>query len=403
VPNFSYRALTAEGERVEGLIEAGDEKAAIARLQAQGLMPIEASAAAPPAASEGRRGASAGGGGPALTSATRELATLIEAGEPLESALAMLVEDAGDRRIAGCFARLLERVRGGEALSAAMAAEPATFPRFYVGMVRAGEATGRLEAALMELASLREKREALTRKLTSALIYPGILVLTAIVSIGLMLGVVVPQFAPLFAGEEVALPASTRFILALSETVRASGELWAAAILLMALALILLARVEPLRLAFDGLVLRLPFLGRTARERATAEVARGLATLLRGGLDLPAALTLLREMVGNRAVARALEEVVTAVRQGRRLADALAERDVLVPMGLRLLRTGEESGRLAVMARHVADQFEERLATRLTRLVGLIEPLLVVALGIIVGGIVLSILTAVLSVNELAL
>ena len=404
---FSYKALSAAGERVVGEIEAPDARGAIQSLQNQGLIPIEAN----PAAAKSRPAVpiapgGAGGRGRAgaqVTMVTRELATLLDAGEPLERGLLMVAEDCEDAGLGRTLGRVLAKVRGGSAFSAALAEEQRYFPRLYVGMVRAGEATGRLDVTLSELAILREKEEDLRRKLTSSLIYPAILTLTAVVAVGIMLLVVVPQFAPLFDGQEALLPPTTRFVLGLSKGLSTAGrEIWlsvAAGVLVLAL----LARIEAVRRFTDRLVLRLPLFGGVARERATAQVARGLATLLKGGLDLPATLTYLQALVANRAVAEALAEVGVEVRQGRRLADALAGHRILVPLGLRLLRSGEESGRLKELAAYVADRFEQRLATRLARLVQLLEPLLVVTLGLVVGGIVMSILTAVLSVNDLAI
>ena len=404
---YSYRAFSATGERVAGEIEAADERAAIQRLQGQGLTPIEASPAAalpvrrtaPPVVSGGGGGRS----GAQVTMLTRELATLLNAGEPLERALAMAGEDCEDRKLGAALARVLGKVRGGSALSAALCEEPRFFPRTYLGLVRAGEATGHLDMALSELANLREKEEDLKRKLTSAMIYPMILTATAVIAVGIMLGVVVPQFAPLFQGQGVQLPASTRFVLALSDGVRTNGRETLIGLLVAVLLLVLVLRREGVRRAADRLLLRLPLLGALARERATAQVARGLSTLLKGGLDLPQALGHLQGMVANRAVASGLAQVGVEVRQGRRLADALAEQGVVVPLGLRLIRSGEESGRLKELSAYVADRFEQRVASRLARLVQILEPLLVVTLVLAVGGIVMSVLTAVLSVNDLAL
>ncbi len=404
MPQFAYRALTAAGERVAGEIEAGDQRGALQRLQAQGLIPIEARPtrtapilpeSGPPSLGGARRAA-------ALTIATRELATLIEAGETLENALALVAEELDDATLRGLFAAVLNKVRGGAALSEALADHPTVFSRLYVGMVRAAEATGRLGPVLTELAELRERQETLRRQLTSALVYPTILVLTAIGAIAVLLLYVVPQFAPVFAGAEDRLPVATLTILAVADWLKAEASTIGIVAAAMLLLLVLARQLPRLRLAAHRLALRLPGIASFARERATAEIARGLATLLNGGLDLPQALLMLREMVSNLAVGEALNRAASNVRQGRRLADALAEENILQPMGLKLLRTAEESGRLQPLSRYVAERFEQRMATRMQRFVTLLEPVLVIALGGIVGGIVIAILTAVLSVNELA-
>jgi general secretion pathway protein F len=403
VAQFAYRALTAAGERVTGEIEAGDQRGALQRLQAQGLIPIEARPASG-GSLLAESGAAAVGGrrAVALTIATRELATLIEAGETLESALALVAEELDDTALRRIMAAVLAKVRSGAALSEALAGEPRVFSRLYVGMVRAAEATGRLAPVLAELAELRERQETLRRQLTSALVYPAVLVLTAIGAIAVLLLYVVPQFEPVFAGAEDRLPAATGTILAVAAWLRVQGPALAIGLAALLLALLLARQVPRLRLLWHRLALALPGFGGVARERATAEIARGLATLLKGGLDLPQALLMLREMVSNLAVAAALGGAASSVRQGRRLSEAMAEARILHPMGLKLLRTAEESGRLQSLSRYVADRFEQRLATRMQRFVTLLEPVLVIALGGIVGGIVIAILTAVLSVNELA-
>ncbi|HMR31471.1 MAG TPA: type II secretion system F family protein [Geminicoccaceae bacterium] len=401
---FAYQALTAAGERVAGEIEAADVRGAIQRLQDGGLIPIEAQPVV------GRAGAAGGtvsiGGGASaaqLTAATRELATLIGAGQTVESALDMVTEDAGSRKLAGALGRVLAKVRGGSSLADAMAEEGGTFPRLYVAMVRAGEASGQLDRTLTELVTLREKSEAMRSKLTSALIYPALLVLTAVGALGILLTVVVPQFAPLFeqAGEQ--LPAGSRMVLAVASTVQANGVAILIVLLLVLLVGSRLLRMEGPGRAFDRLLLGLPGIGRLVRERITAQVCRGLASLLSGGLDLPAALGMTRDMVANRWARGRLDQVISGVRQGRTLSDCLADADVMVPMAVKLLRAGEEGGRLRPVAAHLAESFDERVATRLARLVAVLEPTLVIVLGVLVGGIVMSILTAVISVNDLAI
>ncbi len=408
MPAFAYRALTGGGERVAGEIEAGDHRSAIQRLQAQGLIPIEALPKPAGGAAQlviegaGQRFATGGRRAAALTVATRELATLLDAGETLESALALVAEDQDDVTLRRTLETVLGKVRGGATLSQAMADTPEIFSGPYLGMVRAAEATGRLGPVLGELADLRERQEALRRQLTSALIYPIILLVTAIGAIAVLLLYVVPQFEPVFAGAGERLPAATRIILDVAAGLRTHGPTIAVTLGAGLLAALMARQLSPVRRLSDRLVLRLPGLGVAARERATAEICRGLATLLKGGLDLPQALTMLCGMVGNSAVSAGLARAAIGVRQGERLAVAVGREGILQPMGQKLLRTAEESGRLEPLCRYIAERFEQRIASRLQRVVTVLEPVLVIGLGGIVGGIVIAILTAVLSVNELA-
>jgi general secretion pathway protein F len=327
---------------------------------------------------------------------------LLEAGETLESALALAADEVDDRRLGDLLKSVLGQVRGGASLSEALAAEPSMFPRAYVGMVRAAEATGRLGPVLKELAELRECQAALQRQLTSSLVYPAILMVTALGAIAVLFLFVVPQFEPVFAGVEDRVPALTVAIMQTSAWLRGHGSTMIVILALTALVLLLARRVPGLRLAFDRSALRMPGLRSIARERATAEIGRGLSTLLKGGLDLPQALSMLREMVSNLSVGEAIDRAGIEVRQGRRLHEALGRERILHPMGQKLLRTAEESGRLEPLCRYIGERFEERIASRMQRVVALLEPVLVIGLGGIVGGIVIAILTAVLSINELA-
>ena len=400
--NFAYRALTASGEQVTGELEAADVPSAIARLQDSGLIPIDAAPAgrserkpslAPPVARAAKH----------VTQLTSELATLIGAGQTVEGALALAREEVPDRGLAAALEGVLLKVRAGSSLSDALAAEPRYFPPLYVSLVRAGEASGRLGPSLDELGTMRERTEELRSKLTSALIYPCVLLLTAIGAVIVLLTVVVPRMAPMFAQAGAALPASTKLVLAATDLLRDYGFLLLA---LAAAALLLgerlLRRPGPRRL-FDAWTLRLPLLGPLLRDRITAQLCRALATCLGGGLDLPSALVVSRDILGNLYARAAMDQVVTAVRTGRTVADSLAQAGIMTPLAVKMLRVGEESGRLQIVAAHLAGTFEDRVATRLQRLVAIIEPATVIVLGLVVGGIVMSILTAVLSVNDLAL
>ena len=402
MPTFAYRALTADGERVAGELEAADARTAIARLQDSGLIPIDA---APAGMRADRRAAPVVATRAArhVTQLTRELSTLIGAGQTVEGALSLAREEVPDKGLAAALENVLLKVRSGTSMSDALAAEQRYFPPIYVSLVRAGEASGRLGGSLAELATMREKTEALRSRLNSALIYPMVLLLTAIGAVVILLTVVVPRMEPMFASAGAALPASTRVVLGAADLLREQGFLLLA---LLAASLLLgerlLRRPGPRR-AFDRWVLRVPLLGPLLRDRMTAQLCRGLSTCLGGGLDLPQALAVSRDILDNLHARAIMEEVITHVRTGRTVADSLANGGILTPLAVKMIRVGEESGRLQPVAAHLAGTFEERVGTRLQRLVAVIEPVTVILLGLVVGGIVMSILTAVLSVNELAL
>lgn len=401
MPNFSYRALTVSGERVTGELEAADVSTAIARLQDSGLIPIDAT----PAGRTDRRSTVpvvASRAVKHVTQLTRELSTLLGAGQTVEGALAIAREEVPDKGLSAALEGVLLKVRSGSSLSDALAAEPRYFPPLYVSLVRAGEQSGRLGQSLSELATMRERTEQLRSKLTSALIYPVVLLLTAIGAVVVLLTVVVPRMEPMFASAGAALPTSTRVVLAATDMLREQGYLLLAVVAaLLLLGERLLRRPGPRR-TVDRWMLQLPYIGPLLRDRITAQLCRGLATCLGGGLDLPAALAVCRDILGNMHARAAMEEVITRVRTGRTVADSLTAAQILTPLAVKMLRVGEESGRMQPVAAHLATTFEDRVAVRLQRLVAVIEPATVIILGFVVGGIVMSILTAVLSVNELA-
>ncbi len=401
MPTFLFRALTADGRTIKGRIEAADEHGALDRLKARGLIPIQARPAGAGwrslAGLFGRRDRSR-----LVTSLTRELAVLLGAGEQLERALGVLGEGLADRVMGEKLATIRQQVRSGVALSRALAAYPDLFDGAYVAVVAAGEAAGRLAEALGHLAELRERREKFRRQVSAALLYPSVLLVAGFLAIAFILGVVVPEFAALLEDRRAELPFGARLVFAASDVLRGRFELVLGAALLVLAAGLCLSRLPALAELGDRLALVLPGLRRLARDRISAEFARGLALLLEGGLDLPNAVWLTRGMVANRRAARAVAEVARGLREGRRLADCLAEAGILAPLALRLLRTGEESGRLQTTAAFLAERFEERVAERLKQLVQLVEPLLIVLLGILVAGIISAVLSALLSLNTLA-
>ncbi len=402
MPVFRFRALGAGGETVRGRIEAADERSALDRLKARGLIPIQARPAGrgwrmlgPVLARRDR--------GRLVTMLTRELTLLLGAGERLERALGVVAEGHGDRVMAEMLATVRQQVRSGVALSRALAGFPELFDGAYLAAVAAGEAAGRLPQALDHLAELRERRERFRRQVQAALYYPAVLLVAGFLSIGFILGVVVPELAVLVGERRAELPFAARLVFAASDLLRGRFDLLAGGTLLGLVLLLLLARLPAVARFADRLALGAPGLRGLARERATAEFTRGLALLLEGGLELPNAVWLTRGMLANRHAAGAVAQVARGLREGRRFADCLAEAGFLAPLALRLLRTGEESGRLQATAAFLAERFEERLAERLKRLVQVLEPVLIVLLGVLVAGIIGAVLSALLSLNRLAL
>jgi general secretion pathway protein F len=405
MPAFRYSAVTRAGELVQGEIEAASEAAVVSLLQRQGSIPLRAEPAGGGAwfAALGR----GIGGKPTLrrqevTNFSRELAIMLSAGQDLDRALRFLVETAASPRVRAVVDDLRDTVRDGSSLAAALGRHPGSFSRLYIGLVRAGEAGGKLGDTLEQIATMLERQRALAATVTSAMIYPTLLMLAAIGSITLMLTQVLPQFVPLFAENGAKLPASTQALIDTGAFLSANG-LW---LLLAAAGLFLAARMalrQPgLRLGADRLMLRLPVAGGLLREVLAARFTRSLGTLLGNGVPLIAALDVVRDVVGNLAAVDAVERAATSARSGAGIARSLGEAGIFPRRTSYLLRLGEENAQLAAMAMRSADIHEEQTRIGVQRLVALLVPTITIVMGMAIAGIVASLLMAMLGLNDLA-
>jgi general secretion pathway protein F len=401
---FAYKALDGTGAVVEGRAEAADAASLTAKLESTGILPLSV---APVRASAGRGSGGIGGAGRRrgpkpgeITQMTRELAILLAAGQPLEQALMTLTDGAGS--VAALAAQVLARVRAGASLSTALEEQGPVFPRLYVNMVRAGESSGTLDVVLERLADLRERGEKTREMVVSAMLYPIILIIVSLASVFLLLTFVVPQFETIFKDAGAALPTPTAIVIAIGRFCQDYGWIVGLGTVAAAIAARRLLAMPGPRLAWDRTALRLPLLGTLMRTLATARFCRTLSTLVGNGVDLPTGIALSRDVIPNTAIATAMETVITGVRQGRGLADPLAEIGIFPPLALQMLRVGEETGRIDMTSAHIAEAYERKLEAAIKRLVTLVEPALIIVLGLAVGGIVMSILLAVISINDLA-
>lgn len=407
MPLFHFRAVDESGQVAEGEIEAADLDAAVDRLRRQGRLVLRAEPVRPGSRLKALLGRDLFAGRPPSARDTaallRELATLLKAGLPLDRALDTVATLGGGARAAKVAARLLAAVRGGASLADAMAAEPRVFPRFAVGMVQAGEVAGALDIVMSRLAEFHERSLALTDAITTALIYPVLLLVGAMGTVAVLVGVVIPQFRPLFEHANRALPLPTRLVLAGGEAVAAWW--WLLPLLLVfAAALAVRSRSDlALRLALDRRLLALPLLGRLLAELEVARLLRGLGTLLANGVPLLAALGILKGTLGNAEVAEAVERAAESLKHGRSLVEPLAARPWFPPVAARLLAVGEETARLDEMVVRAADLLDERCQRLVTRGLALLGPAMTLGLGVLVAGVIAAILLAVLGVNDLAM
>ncbi len=406
MPSFRWSAINGGGDVVNGVMEAPDRTAVIDRLQRQGQIVLRADPA------DERRGLSEflqlelGGARAldktALGEVTRELAIMLGAGQDLDRSLRFVVENTRSARARGVLDNVRDKVRGGSSLAAALAGEPRSFSKLYIGLVRAGEAGGTLPATLDRLATLLERERSLTASLRSALIYPSLLVIAAVGSIVLLLDYVLPQFTPIFEQAGAQLPMSTRLLMTAGTVVGAAAP-W---LLLGALAAGLIARqllARPAyRLEFDRLLLRLPIVGGLLRETLAARLTRTLGSLLQNGVPLIPALGIAKDALGNLAAAEAVETAALGAKGGAGLARPLAAAGLFPARTIHLLQLGEEAAQLSAMALKAAEIHDEQARLMIQRLVALMVPLITIMMGLAVAGIVSALLTAMLSLNDLA-
>ena len=405
---FQFKAMSANGEPQSGVISAMSAEEATQVLVRKGLIPISTVAAdlshtdSTPTRAEGPVSTKP------LTPAqlqrfTQQLATVLGTGSPLERALSMVERSADAPAVRSMASKLSGQLRGGDSFSAALAAQPQTFSRVYVAMVRAGEASGHLGARLASLAEDLEQIAKLKNSLIGSLIYPAILFVVSALSLAALLGFVIPRFEAMFLDAGVALPAATQMVISLSDTIKAG---WPVPLLLFLTGFAahrIWGRKPAVQRARDALVLELPIIGDLLQRYAAARLCRVLGSLSAAGVPLHQAFVWSSETLPNARLRAKLNEVAHELRAGRGLSAPLKERHILPAMTMEMIEVGEESGALADMLSKAAAGLDADVATRLKRLVTYAEPLIIVVLGISIGAIVMSVFAAVISLNDLTM
>lgn len=403
---FHYVAVDAASQTIEGRMDAASKSAVVERLHAAGHVPIRVDETGLLAFQNmdlaelfrSRRVSRR-----SLALITGQLATLLHAGLALDEALAILADLIERPRERQALITLREKISGGATLADAMAAQPKVFPGFYISMVRAGEAGASLEAVLARLAEFLERSEAAKEHVKSALLYPVIVAVTCCVSIAVLLMFVVPRFRPLFEQAGSALPTAARLLLAVSDLVDAYW--WVGVLIPLVIALLIAAQFKhpATRAQWERLFLRLPLVGDLIAKVEVVRFSRTLATLLKNGVSLLAALSITRETISNQVFVGAVNHVLEQVKTGKGLAGPLAQTKIFPALSIHLIRVGEESGRQEEMLFKIADIFETETRRSIDRMLALLTPLLTVVLGLVVAGVIGSILTAILSVYDLAM
>lgn len=393
---FEYIALSSDGRRHKGTVEADSARQARQQLRDRELAAVWMEAV------DAGRGQQRGGGISTadLALLTRQLSTLVQAALPVEEALRAAAAQAAKPRVRAILQSVRGRILEGHGLANALGTYPRVFPAIYRNMVAAGE-RGHLGVVLEQLADYTEQRQQARQKIQLALLYPVILMVMATLIVGFLLGYVVPDVIDVFVDSGQVLPLPTRVLMALTHALANGGPWLLPVLVLSALAAWRALRQPAVRLRSDGWLLKVPLIGLLLRDLETARFASTLAILVRSGVPLVEALRIAAQVVGNTAIRAGLAQAVTAVREGSGLTRALEQYTVMPPMLLHMVAAGEKSGELGPMLARTARNQETDLAARIAMLVGLFEPFMLVSMGVIVLLIVLAILLPIMSLNQL--
>jgi general secretion pathway protein F len=402
---FTYKASDSTGKVINGTLEAAEIRDAVAKLQDMGYIPIRIAPA------NGRRWLDADllktlslfqrVSTKNVATFTQDLSTLLGAGLPVDRALALLIDVQDNEKFKHVIEDILKTVQGGGYLSDALGKHPRVFSSFYVNMVRAGEAGSVLESVLDRLSIFLENSEELRDYIRSSMVYPLFLVFVGGISIIVLLTFVVPKFSLIFSDMGQAIPATARFLLGLSDILRNYWFVFLGGMGALYYFFRRYTRTPAGRLKMDQYKMRLPISGEFVRKVETARFARTLGTLTNSGVPILQALKLVTGIIGNQAIARSMTNVYDRVKEGERLSKPLGDTGVFPSLAIQIITVGEETGKLDEMLLRVAENYEKIVRNMVKKFVSLLEPAMILAMGVIVGFIVISMLMAIFSMNEM--
>ena len=406
MPEFAWRAAQADGQLLEGRFEAAAADAVLRHLRERGLTPIKVEDAAAADVAVPGRGNRRALRGPVtradVLALTSELSIRLRAGLALDNALRVLIEMSAKPSVRQLLETILEDVKGGVPFSRALAKRGDLFGDFYINLVRSGEASGQMSQVLERLVAHMERLRALRESVVSATLYPAILLVVAALSLIGMLGFVVPQFEKLFTDMGDALPLPTRFVMMLGHGFQRWGLVIGLVAVLLGWLLWRWLRTPPGRAWWQNRALRLPIVGPLLYKYELTLFARSLGTLLGNGVPLLTGLHIATETVGNAGLRAALGKMAPLVKDGARMVRAMTATQVFEPLAINLIRVGEETGRIGPMMNELADVLNREVETGIKRALTLLEPILILVLGVLIAAIIVSILLGILSINDLA-
>lgn len=399
MPTFAYVAKTRDGQRKSGTLTAENKQALLRSLQAQGLSPESVQ---DKAAKAGQKGGGRKVKSTEILVFTRQLSTIVNAGLPLLQGLDILAEQTEDANFATTMRDIGSAVEGGDSFSEALKRHPRVFTDLYVSMIRAGEASGNLDNVLLQLADYMESMEELKRRIRSAMTYPVVaFAMILLIATGLIVWVV-PQFAEIFKSFDKALPAPTQLLINISEVLRS----WKILIVIAAgigavIGFRAYRETANGRLQTDAMFLKMPVFGKLLRKVAISRFARTLSTLTRSGVSILAALEIVERTAGNEVFARVVRKASDSVRGGETLAEPLARSQEFPAMVTRMIGVGEKTGALEQMLAKISDFYDSEVKAAVDGLTSLIEPILILMMGVVVGGIVIALFMPILQLSSL--
>jgi len=416
MPKYNYVALDARGNESKGSIDVGSQNEAIGRVKEMGLFPTKITEAdkeeksatkkskAKPAARPGTGGKKSGGfninikipglgGGvkpKVLTTFTRQLATLVDAGLPLLRGLRVLEKQERNVNLKGIIAQLATSIEGGSTFSEALAQHPKVFNRLFVNMVKAGELGGVLEVVLKRLAEFSEKAQKIKGKVKAAMFYPAAVMIVAVGIMILLMTFVVPKFKDVFAGMNIDMPKFTLFVLAVSDLVKNNILATMGVVVVLVVLFLLFIKTKFGRHFWDKTKLTLPPTGQVVTKVSISRFARTLGTLVSSGVPILQALTIVKETAGNVIISNAVAQVHESVKEGETITAPLEASGAFPPMVISMVDVGEQTGALPEMLLKIADNYDEEVDNAVAAMTSLLEPILIVFLAVIVGSIVIA-------------
>jgi general secretion pathway protein F len=399
---YLYKATTLSGQTVEGSMEGKDENTVVRSLHQLGYIPIRIVSTEEKAAGlrvflflPQRVGVKS------LLIFTQELSTLVSAGMAIDRSLQISGSLTENRKLREIIKDILKRVEGGSSLAEALGEHPRIFSKLYINMVRAGESGGFLETILSRLAKYLQSTKEIREYLISVMIYPLILTIVSGVSLTILVTFVIPRFSRIFADMGQAIPLPTQIMLSISQSIIDYWWVGLGAIASIYLGLKIYTQNEERRWRWDLFKLKWLAIGDLIKKVEIARFSRTLGTLLQSGVPILPALNLVKEITQNLAISRSIAHIHDQLKEGKGISKSLEETDVFPPLAVHMIGVGEETGKLDEMLAKVAETYEENVQNTVKRMVSLLEPLIILIMGAIVGFIVISMLLAIFSINEI--